>query len=74
MPSMDGVMILTWRTETRTGERLVRISLPRIDALLDESRYSLPQDAASPDAAARPSPHKLKIEPYRRGPKAATVD
>jgi len=53
---------------------LVRISLPRIDALLDGSRYSLPQDAASPDAAARPSPHKLKIEPYRRGPKAATVD
>jgi hypothetical protein len=68
---MDGVMILTWRTETRTGERLVRISLPRIDALLDGSRYSLPQDATSPEAAARSSPHKLRVEPYRRGPKAA---
>jgi hypothetical protein len=67
---MIPVMVLTWRTETRTGEQLVRISLPRIDALLDQPRYSLPEDLAAADAA-RPQERKLKIEPYRRGPKAA---
>ena len=62
---MNGVMILTRRVETRTGEQLVRISLPRIDALLDQPHYGLPLDAASPDAAAGPRRLKPKPSPSR---------
>ncbi len=35
-------MVYTLRSETRTGGEPVRISLPRVDMLLDLPRYSLP--------------------------------
>jgi hypothetical protein len=49
-------MIRVVRTETRTGQLLVKVSLPRVDALIAEhpDRYTIP---GSPDPA-EPKPPK----------------
>jgi hypothetical protein len=59
---MAAIMILTITKETRTGAQAVQISLPRIDALLDQPRYSLPPQAAYAPAEPKPPPDK----PQRR--------
>ena len=47
------------RTETRTGQQMVKVSLPRIDMLLAEhpERYSAPAKEAPPPAVPKkPAP------------------
>jgi len=49
------------RTETRTGQQVVRISLPRVDMLLAEQpeRYSVPaEETPPPPVAQKPGPAK----------------
>jgi len=45
-------MILTVKTENRTGSQVIEVSLPRVDVLLDLSKYSLPP--ATPESAVQP--------------------
>ena len=55
---MIDAMVRVVRTETRTGQLLVKVSLPRVDALISEhpDRYTIPEDPPPPDPAARPKP------------------
>ena len=55
---MTQTMILTMTRETRTGARLVQVSLARIDLLLDEPRYSLPQETPAPPVVRKPGPEE----------------
>ena len=61
---MIDAMVRVVRTETRTGQLLVKVSLPRVDALIAEhpDRYAIPEVLPAPDPAAEPPPR-----PGRRG-------
>ena len=55
---MIDAMVRIVRTETRTGQLLVKVSLPRVDALLTEhpDRYTIPE--ILPPAEPKPPPDK----------------